>query len=178
MGAKSVAVCVSSFRSAGWCVCVCVCVCLRERRGMIVHTPTLLCFPPTNTPVEIGHPWPTCSATVTPAHTHILLLTDLTSHISLSHIHAWNIHKQEKKKDGLHSLLTSMLCKLINICLFCDIDTIVFAYSFACLYQITHLESSSRCCLFSQVVFLEFTAAQSFSSSQTGKPFPEWPPCL
>ena len=166
MGAKSVAVCVSSFRSAGWCVhqrvcvCVCVCVCVfeREKRDDCTHShPTLF-----STYQHASGDWTSLTDLLSYSHTcphaHIVTNRSNLTYISQSHT-CLKYSQMREKKDGLHSLLTSMLCKLINICLFCDIDTIVFAYSFACLYQITHLESSSRCCLFSQVVFLDFPAA-------------------
>lgn len=45
-------------------------------RGMIAHTPALFCFPPTDTPAETGHPWPTYSLLLTPAHADLSFFSD------------------------------------------------------------------------------------------------------
>lgn len=142
-------------------VSVSVCVCVWEKKDDCTHShPTLF-----STYQHGSRDWTSLTDPLSSTHTcpHMAFnVTDLSNATYTFDSHTCflfyqNIHKG--KKNSLYSLLTSMLCKLINICLFCDIDTIVFAYSFACLYQITHLELSSRCCLFSGVVFLDFPAA-------------------
>lgn len=56
---------------------------------MIVHTPTIFRFPPTNPPTEIGHPWPTYSVPLTPAHMNLLCsLTYQTQRVPYVLVHA------------------------------------------------------------------------------------------
>lgn len=110
-------------------------VCERGRRGMIAHTPSLFCFPPTDTPAEIGHPWPTCLLLLTPAHTALsFFLTDQMVPSPCIHAHA-SCFLSEKQSQ----------CAALSEFRALQMQTRDFAYSFACLYQITQLKSG---CLF------------------------------
>ena len=103
----------------------------------------MFCFPPTTTPAKIGHPWLTYSFPLAPAQMNALLLTYQIQHFPFTYVLTVSTKYSQRNKMFLqfnfHALQT---------CLFRDIDTIVFAYSFACLYQVTRLELHSRRVLF------------------------------
>lgn len=61
----------------------------------------------------------------------------------------------QPRKNSLCTLLISMLCELRHM--FCEIDPTVSAYSFACVYQITHLKWNAYCCSFVHWHFLAFS---------------------
>lgn len=134
---------------------------------MIVHTPTLLCFPPTSTPVEIGHPWPTYSATLTPAHALLLLLLTyqtstytLNSHTRLlfyQNIHSATFHALQTNKH-MFVLYHWHHCFCIFICLLVSDNPPLVAF------PLLFIQWSCFSWL--------FLLLQSFSSSETGKTVP------
>lgn len=121
-------VCLSGFQSPR--------VCVKEgEEGWLQHTPALFCFPPTDTPAEIGHPWPTCSLLLTPAHTDLsFFLTDQMPHSPYIHAHASCFLPEKQSQCGALTQFHAL-----------QMQTHDFAFSFACLYQITHLKPD---CLF------------------------------
>lgn len=99
------------------CVCLSPRVCERERRrGMIAHTPTSFCFPPPDTPAELGRSWAACLVPLTPAHTDLSTFWPLTSRPDPTSAHALPVSSkcfQRRQKAERRRVLSSMLgeCK-------------------------------------------------------------------
>lgn len=111
------------------------CVCVKEGEEGWLHTRQPYFVSPTHTPAEIGHPWPTCSLLLTPAHAHLsFFLTDQMPHSPCIHAHT-SCFRTEKQSR----------CAALTEFHALQMQTHDFAYSFACLYQITHPKSD---CLF------------------------------
>lgn len=116
--------------------CVCgLSACVWEE-GWLCTLPPLLCFPPAPTPAETGHPWPTYSATLTPAHVycyHLCLKLTCTLPVSSAHSHAL------QRNNHMFALCHRCShCFYIFICLFVSDDPTRVQFP--------------RCCLFSEVV--------------------------
>lgn len=118
-------------------VCLSPRVCERERRrGMTAHTPTLFCFPPPDTPAELGRSWPICSVPLTPAHTDLSTFGPITSHPDPTSAHPLPVSsKRSQRRQKAESppppppraefralQMQTHVCVDIRTCLFLHVD--------------------------------------------------------
>lgn len=142
-------------------VCLSPRVCERERRrGMIAHTPTLFCFPPPDTPAELGRSWPTCSVPLTPAHTDLSTFWPITSCPDPTSAHALPVsskcsQRRQKAEPAPRAEFRALqmqthVCFEIRTCLFLHVDLP------ACIRSST---LSQTVYSFTQLVVSDFTVA-------------------